>query len=389
MTEKIRKCIDNGNLVALAALDLSKAFDSLSHELILKKLDDMGLNETATRWIKSYLSNRKQLVRFGKIESNIENIESGVPQGSILGPLLFITCTNDLYSKLEEYEIFTYADDMQIVIEGENVNELGSKLEVAIQKANDYYNNNSLLCNPTKTEIMLLGSKKKLGSAGQLRGKVTNGEESKILTGEESLKLLGIHIDPSLDWNKHSKLVKQRAVNSIRNLHRVNNLIPMKQKRILYTSLVTPHFSYADIIWNGCSRLNQNKIQQAQNFAAKSMLGVKKYTSSTSALKKLEMIPLSGKRKINLAVHVKKSLEGRAPANIQEMYKKQLSITNNRSAARRDLNIPKHRLQQYQNGAFYNSIKAWNSLSVKIRDDNLSTFKKHLQTSMTKEYVKI
>ena len=236
---------------------------------------------------------------------------------------------------------------------------------------------------------MLLGSKKKLGSAGQLRVKVTNGEESKILTGEESLKLLGVHIDPSLDWNKHSKLVKQRAVNSIRNLHRVNNLIPMKQKRILYTSLVTPHFSYADIIWNGCSRLNQNKIQQAQNFAAKSMLGVKKYTSSTSALKKLEMIPLSGKRKINLAVHVKKSLEGRAPANIQEMYKKQLSITNNRSAARRDLNIPKHRLQQYQNGAFYNSIKAWNSLSVKIRDDNLSTFKKHLQTSMTKEYVKI
>ena len=106
----------------------------------------MGLNETATRWIKSYLSNRKQLVRFGKIESDIENIESGVPQGSILGPLLFITCTNDLYSKLEEYEIFTYADDMQIVIEGGNVNELGSKLEAAIQKANDYYNNNITAC---------------------------------------------------------------------------------------------------------------------------------------------------------------------------------------------------------------------------------------------------
>ena len=119
------------------------------------------------------------------------------------------------------------------------------------------------------------------------------------------------------------------------------------------------------------------------------MLGVNKYTSSTSALKKLEMIPLSSKRKINLAVHVKKSLEGRAPANIQAMYKQQLSNMNNRSAARRDLNIPKHRLQQYQNGALYTSIKAWNSLSVDIRDHNLTTFKKNLQTSMTKEYVKI
>ena len=81
----------------------------------------------------------------------------------------------------------------------------------------------------------------------------------------------------------------------------------MKQRRILYTSLVTPHFSYADIIWNNCGSSNCNKIQQAQNYAAKSMLGLDKSTSSTQALKKLEMIPLADKRKVNLAVHVKKN----------------------------------------------------------------------------------
>lgn len=389
LTERIKKCIDNGNLVALAALDLSKAFDSLAHDLILKKLDDMGLNENATSWIQSYLSNRKQLVKFGKIRSNIEKIESGVPQGSILGPLLFITCTNDIYSKLAEYEIFTYADDMQIVIEGKKAKELGRKLETAIQKANEYYNNNSLLCNPTKTEVILLGTKKRLSSADQLEVEVTNGDETKIVTSEESLKLLGIHIDQTLDWNKQSKLVKQRAVNSIRNLHRVNDLIPMKQKRVLYTSLVTPHFSYADIIWNGCGIINNNKIQQAQNFAAKSMLGVSKYTSSTEALKKLGMIPLAHKRKINLAVHVKKSLEGRAPENIQQMYKKHLSNAENRAATKTELNYPKHKLQQYQNGSLYTSIKAWNSLPVDLRNHNMTTFKKNLQTHMTKQYLKI
>lgn len=309
--------------VALAALDLSKAFDSLAHNLILKKLDNLGLNETATSWISSYLLNRKQTVKFGKIESEEATVESGVPQGSILGPLLFISCTNDILEELEEYDIYNYADDMQIIIKGKNVNELGKKLEVAISKANNYYNNNSLLCNPTKTEVMLLGTKIRLSKAQKLVVKVKNGEEIKYLTGEESLKILGVHIDQSLDWTKQTSAVKRRAVNSIRNLHRINKIIPMKQQRILYTSLVTPHFSYADIIWNKCGTANCKKIQQAQNFAAKSMTGESKYSSATQALKKLELIPLSEKRKINEAVLVKKSLADQHTTDVQQPEKQE------------------------------------------------------------------
>ena len=254
-----------------------------------------------------------------------------------MGPLLFITCTNDIMEKLNAYEIFSYADDMQIVIKGKNVQELGKQLEIAIKKANEYYNANSLLCNPTKTEVLLLGTKMRLSKAETLKVEVTTSEESKVLVGEKSLKLLGVHIDQSLDWNKQIAHAKQKAINSIRNLHRVNHIIPMKQRRVLYTSLVTPHFSYADIIWNNCGAANCNKLQQAQNFAAKSMLGLNKYSSSTQALQKLELIPLADKRKINLVVHVKKSFEGRAPQNIQQLYKNQTSNVN-RSANRGDLN---------------------------------------------------
>ena len=142
--------------------------------------------------------------------------------------------------------------------------------------------------------------------------------------------------------------MKQKATNCIRNLHRINQLIPMKQRRILYNSLVTPHFSYADTIWGNCGTINSNKIQQAQNFAAKSMLGIGKYSSSTQALKKLELIPLSEKRKINTAVLIKKSLLGRAPENLQQLFQNQKSHQESRAAYRGDLNYPKHRLQQYQ-----------------------------------------
>ena len=130
----------------------------------------------------------------------------------------------------------------------------------------------------------------------------------------------------------------------------------MKKQKTLCTSLVTPHFSYADIIWNNCGNANCNKIQQAQNFAAKSMLGVSKYSSSSQALKKLELIPLYEKRKINEAVHVKKSLIGKSPENIQQLYLSQISYEDSRAAIRGDLKYPKHKLQQYQQGPFYSSI---------------------------------
>ena len=278
---------------------------------------------------------------------------------------------------------------MQIVIKGTNVEELGKRLETAIQKANEYYNNNSLLCNPTKTEVMLLGTKARLRKAEQLKVKVTNAQETKYLMGEKSLKLLGVHIDQSLDWNKHTSAIKQRSTNSIRNLHRVNQLIPMKQRRILYNSLVAPHFSYADTIWSNCGTANSNKIQQAQNFAAKSMLGTSKYSSSTQALKRLELLPLSEKRKINIATHVKKSLIGKAPENIQQLYMNRLSYEDNRAAIRGDLSYPKHKLQQYQQGPLYTSIKSWNSIPLNLRDNNLTHFKRDLQSSMTQKYLKI
>ena len=389
MIETAQKHFDQGYLVGVASMDLSKAFDSLNHNLILKKLTDMGLNETAVMWIQSYLRDRIQTVKFDCYESDESTVESGVPQGSILGPLLFITCTNDLVLELNEYDIFTYADDMQILIKGRLVEELSLKLESAIEKANLYYRNNSLMCNPTKTEIMLMGTKKRLSKTGKLRVKVSSGNEVKELVGEKYLKVLGVLIDQSLTWDQQTSKMKQKATNSIRNLHRINDLVPRKQQRILYNSLVAPHFSYADIVWNNCGKANEKKLQLAQNFAAKSMLGMRKYDSATTALKKLELLPLAEKRKISIAVHVKKSLVAKAPNNIQNLFMKQLSYEDTRAAVRGDLNYPKHRTQQYQHSPLYTAIKTWNQIPIDLRDNNLTTFKTQLQKQMTKKYITV
>ena len=117
------------------------------------------------------------------------------------------------------------------------------------------------------------------------------------------------------------------------------------------------------------------------------MTGESKYSSATQALKKLELIPLSEKRKINEAVLVKKSLAGKAPSNIQLMYNNQKSKKATRAAQRDTLNLPKHKLNQYQQGPFYSSLKTWNTIPYNLRENDLSHFKSRLQRHVTTEYL--
>ena len=382
LIESIRKQIDKKNLVAIASLDLSKAFDSLSHELILEKLIEKDVDSSGIKWIQSYLKNRKQCVKFGKVISDEEYVESGVPQGSILGPLLFITCTDDLPFVLNDYETFSYADDTQImVITGKSIMEIQKKLIEALKKANKYYNNNSLLNNISKTKIILFGSQK--DSRVEITPKDFPQLEKPIYN-QDYLKILGLYVDKELNWNKHISQIKKNATNSIRNLHRANKLLPMKQKRILYNSLVAPIFSYADIIWNNCSKENSKRLQLSQNFAAKSMLGLGKRSSSTEALKKLELLPLEEKRNIHSAVLVKKALDGTIPKELSCSFKNQTRPEGLRPG---NLQLPKHSSHQYQKGPFYTSIKIWNSVPNDLKNLKEQNFKTSYQKHKLKNFI--
>ena len=151
---------------------------------------------------------------------------------------------------------------------------------------------------------------------------------------------------------------------------------PWNKKRVLYDCLITPHFSYCDIIWNKCGRANSNKLQQAQNFAAKSILGISKYSSSKAALKKLELLPLDEKRNIHTAVHVKKMIEGKGPTELRCRYQKQQRPEGLRKG---NLQLPTHKTTLYETGPFYSSLKIWNSTPTNIQKTDIKQFKDTLQ----------
>ena len=155
----------------------------------------------------------------------------------------------------------------------------------------------------------------------------------------------------------------------------------MKIKLQLYDSLVASHLSYADIVWSGCGSTNIQKLQGVQNFALKSMLGMKKYDSSSQALRTLNHLSLEEKRKIHEAVFTHKVLAGKMPKNITEEYRKLQSNSNLRSATHGTLNIPKHKTSKYENSVLYRTVKAWNSTDKNIRKED-TMFKKKLQANI-------
>ena len=375
---------DQGNLVGMASLDLSKAFDTINHSHLLYKLSKLGLGTKSLDWCQSYLKERTQQTKFKHFKSKEETVTAGVPQGSILGPVLFIAFTNDLPDSFPNCKIMSYADDTQLLVSAKTAKQIKKLLESVIHAAQLWYTKNGLLINATKTEVMII-SKRKIKENIQLEIK----EEGNIkkLKLQKSIKVLGINIDNELNWDKQVNAVNKKAKYSVYNLSRVNHLLPLKTCLILYNSLVAPHFSYTDTVWGGCSRKNKNKLQRTQNAAVKSMIGMSKRDSSREALEKAHLLPLEEKRKIHEGVYAKKALCGKLPTAICRQYKQQQSTMNNRSTSRQTLKIPKHKTEHYKNSPFYRTVTTWNSIPQDIKDTEISTtFKKKYQAHITSTY---
>ena len=378
----VQKLMDEGKFVAIVSLDLSKAFDAINHEMLLKKLIKLGLSETALCWIKSYLSKRVQCTRFSNFTSKDEEVKAGVPQGSILGPLLFICFSNDIYTTLEEQcKALSYADDSQLIIAAKNQKELILKIENIIKVAHDWYTANCMKANQGKTEILVInrGNLK----TENIKIKVKEKGKRKILTPSKYIKVLGVLIDENLSWKKQVLKVKKTATNTIRKLHRINHLLPMDIKIQLYNALVVPHFDYADVIWGGCSVEMCRKLQITQNFAVKSITGAKKYDHASASYEKLKFLDLQQRRNIHEVVFTHKSLLHHHPSDICKMYLELCPTSNTRSSHSATLNYPPHSTTKYEKSPLYRSVESWNSIPNYIATNTTTkVFKREFQKNL-------
>ena len=251
--------LDKKEIAILLLIDFSKAFDMVDHSILLNKLDHYGIRDTALCWMRSYLSQREQCVSIGGTVSSMRKLEFGVPQGSILGPLLFLIYVNDLHLISNFAKFIMYADDANIIISGKNVSDLIEKVNQLINNLQNWVNNNGLKMNLKKTKYMLFTNKSNNG-LDDLDIIIDNNKISRVT----HQKFLGVIIDEKLNFNMHRNLLAAKIARNSGILYNLRGTVPQSVILTLYYSFIQSHLCYCPSIWGLGSQASLNSIFKSQ-----------------------------------------------------------------------------------------------------------------------------
>ena len=258
--------IDRGMLNGVVFLDLKKAFDTVDHLILVTKLEHLGLEKIAVDWFRSYLTDRYQRCFVNGCLSDEIKITCGVPQGSVLGPLLFLIYINDLSSCFDHGTARMYADDTNLSFSACFPIELQRQMERDLRKLELWLIANKLTLNALKTEYMIIGTRQKISS---LIDDVALSIGGISLCKVRHVKCLGVTIDENLTWKKHVDNVIKKVSIGMGLLCRTRNFLTEKQLITIYHSIIEPHFDYCCIVWDSMSDTLANKMQKLQNRAVR------------------------------------------------------------------------------------------------------------------------
>lgn len=259
LVDDILEEFDAGKFVGGLFLDLKKAFDTLNHDILLKKLECYGIRGIANNVLKSYLTNRKQFVQVGDGRSSLLPISVGVPQGSNIGPLLFILFINDIARLDLNGKPRLFADDTALFYPNKDIHTIIALMEKDLQTLNNFFNTNLLSLNPTKTKYMIFRSIRRIVPAHDHPRLATN-----IIEKVNCFKYLGIHLDPTLSWNNHIHRIEKRVASYIGILWRVRLFVPCKTLLQYYFAYIHTHFNYIISVWGRTASSHLQKLQCLQ-----------------------------------------------------------------------------------------------------------------------------
>ena len=251
MLEKWERAVDNGKVFGILLTDLSKAFDCLYHELLLSKLHAYGFSISALRLIYSYLANGKQRTKINMSYSSWEEILFSVPQGSILGPLLFNTFLCDMFFELSQTDFASYADDNTPYREADNIDEVITILENDSIQLFKWFSNNQMKAIKDKCNLIISNNEK-------VSMKIDNIE----LENTSSEKLLGITIDSKLNFKEHLEEIIKKASRKVNVFSRITPYINLTKRKLLMNWFFTSQFNYCPLVWMCHNRTINNKINR-------------------------------------------------------------------------------------------------------------------------------
>ena len=349
-------------------LDMSKAFDTLSHDILLKKLDLYGIRGKAFKWLESYLSDRKLYVEIENCKSTSENITTGSPQGANLSPFLYILYTNCITKYLKFSNVVLFVDDTSLIIAGKNVKSLKAKVTKDLELLKEYFDANLLTVNLDKTCIILF--RKPNWDRPTLDISVNDISIKQV----ECVKFLGMYVDETLSWKQHTVMLKNKLLKGMYGLRNSKNLLDVHTRKLVYFAFIHSHLQYGITLWSQCCKKNFNLINQKQIDALKIVFNTKSKTECISKMKEHSIPTLENLNNIELS-----KLSFRYTHQLISIRIKNLFEQRSHTYKTRNMNMPK---QKFSKSKFYHNTflskcpPIWQNLPPNIKNkERLSCFK--------------
>ena len=375
--------MDRGEVTALALLDLSAAFDTIDHQVLLERLfSGFGIGGVALNWFASYLNDRQQRVKLLDVLSGPVSLKYGVPQGSVLGPILFTLYTSPLSSLISEKQVshHLYADDTQIYVSFSvsNAEKSIEHLKSCLSDIASWMTDSRLKLNPSKTEFLLIGSSKH-------KSKFSNLFPIKLLNNDtvpsSSARNLGVVFDEHLNYKEHLSQIYKNSFYQIRDLRRIRKHLTLASAKTIAYSLIHSRLDYCNSLLYGLPQTDLMKLQRVQNSLARAVCKGSKFCSARPLLKKLHWLPIEQRIKFKICTFVYKAHFSKQPAYLCDLLTPVSRSRMLRSSVAPCFVTPMVKTRWGTRSFGVAGPSIWNCLQQDIRNSkSIGVFKKSLKT---------
>ena len=384
IADSLRNAIDSNLFTCGVFIDFSKAFDTVNHQILLKKLESYGIRGTPLKWFTSYLENRQQYVTVGQLDSPRQAMTCGIPQGSTLGPLLFLLYINDLPNCSKNLIFRIFADDTNLFASACDLKDLETLINSELEKVKEWCDVNKLSINFSKTNYMIIKSSRKV--SGNMEVKLHSMDGScHILRKKDHIKYLGVMIDESLSWKYHISYICSRVSRNIGIISKLRHYLSIHQLKQIYYNLIYPYLSYAVIAWGSAYKTHLQKLQTKQNTVLRLMFfgtTFGPYTESALPfLNLLDILTVDNVYRLHALKFTHMWHKGFLPKVFDNLfqYAKSRHTYNTRYASNQNFCKPYIRTNTGKQMFSYKAIDLWHDIPSNLKDLGTYSFAKEVK----------